>query len=62
MHYELWSGCAGALVLAGVASLAERRRANRRDLDKVGFMPWPLIIVLSFMVALACAAIAIKAP
>jgi hypothetical protein len=58
----LWGSCAGALAVAGIASLAERRRANRRDLDKVGFMPWSLIIVMALMIALACAALAIKAP
>ena len=62
MHVFLWSGCAGALLLAGTANIAERRRANRRNLEDVGFMPWPLITVLAMMVALSCAAIAIKAP
>lgn len=62
MYIYLWSGCAAALAVAGLANLAERRRAKRRDLDRVGFMPWPLITVLAMMVALACAAIAIKAP
>ena len=62
MHIYLWSGCAAALAVAGVANLAERRRAKRRNLDRVGFMPWSLIMVLAMMIALACAAIAIKVP
>jgi uncharacterized membrane protein YidH (DUF202 family) len=60
MQYELWTGCAAALAVAGIANFAERRRANRRDLDKVGFMPWPFITIMAMMVALACAAIALK--
>jgi hypothetical protein len=62
MHIFLWSGCAAALAVAGVATIAEQRRVNRRNLDNVGFMPWPLITVLAMMIALSCAAIAIKAP
>ena len=62
MHIYLWSGCATALAVAGVANLAEHRRAKRRNLDRVGFMPWSLIMVLAMMIALSCAAIAIKAP
>ena len=45
---------AGA-VAAGVAILAwvqDRRRMRRRDLDRVGFMPWTTIFFWSLMAAL----------
>ena len=34
----LWG--AGLLVLAGLASLAERRRIRRARIDRVGWVPW----------------------
>ena len=40
------SACA---VLAVIASLADRRRMRRGDLDQVGWMPWPLILILSLI-------------
>lgn len=50
-----WQGIAmvGAvlLVFAVIALLADRRRHRRRDLDRVGCMPWTMIYVLSFFVA-----------
>ncbi|MFM9852578.1 MAG: hypothetical protein ACKVOJ_07230 [Sphingomonadaceae bacterium] len=51
----------GALGIAGTATLADRRRARRSDPDAVGFMPWPLILILSMILALMCAAIALRA-
>ncbi len=36
-------------VIAAIASLAERRRVRRRDLERVGFMPWNGIFFLSFL-------------
>jgi len=35
-----------ALVAVG-AAYADRRRSKRRDIDKVGFMPWTSITVLA---------------
>lgn len=42
----------GAAVLFGVAEVASWRRNNRRDVDKVGFMPWRGIALASAAVAL----------
>ena len=56
----LW-GLAGALlVLAGWAVWAEHRRTRRRNLDRVGWMPWNLIQILAFLGAIAAAALALK--
>ncbi|NBR32109.1 MAG: hypothetical protein EBS87_06540 [Sphingomonadaceae bacterium] len=59
MQVTLWIGCLGALALAGVSNWAERRRARRANMDAVGFMPWPLIMVLSILVAAILAAFAL---
>lgn len=50
-----------ALAVAGIATWGDRRRANRADPDDVGFMPWPLILVLAMIVAAVLAAFALKA-
>jgi hypothetical protein len=56
----LWGYCVAALGLAGISILAERRRDNRVDPDKVGFMPWSLILIMSLISAAILAALAIK--
>ncbi|MFC0203408.1 hypothetical protein [Novosphingobium soli] len=43
-------GTAAAL-LAALAWFADRRRHRRRDLDRVGFMPWTAIFFWSLMAA-----------
>ncbi len=60
MQVGLWSGCAVAIALAGVSIIADRRRNHRADLDRVGFMPWPLILILSILIAAIFAAVALK--
>jgi hypothetical protein len=54
-----WIG-AGATLTVLVAAFADRRRQQRRNLDKVGFMPWPLIAVMGTLVALFAFAIALR--
>jgi hypothetical protein len=49
-----------ATMSVGIAALADRRRARRRDLDRVGFMPWPMISVLGTLVALFAFALSLK--
>jgi hypothetical protein len=39
----LWTLAAALLALAVASGFAEHRRTRRRDLDRPGFMPWPLI-------------------
>ncbi len=60
MQASLWTGCAVALGVAGIAAVAERRRNNRTNLDRVGFMPWPLILIGAMIVAAVLAAVALK--
>ncbi len=52
------AGSAMALVVVSV--LADRRRQRRRDIEAVGIVPWPLITILSVLVALFAIAFAIK--
>lgn len=61
MQEELWWGAGAALIVAAIAALADRRRANRKDIEAVGFMPWPLVLVLSLLAAAVLTAFAIKA-
>lgn len=61
MQEELWWGVGAALIVAAIAALADRRRANRKDIEAVGFMPWPLLLVLSLLAAAVLTAFAIKA-
>jgi uncharacterized membrane protein len=61
MQSTLWAGAAGCLVLAGVAIFGDRRRHRRRDLDRVGWVPWPLILVIALLVAAVLTAFALRA-
>ncbi|MFN4221323.1 MULTISPECIES: hypothetical protein [Novosphingobium] len=40
-----------ALALAILAGWADRRRLRRTNLDAVGFMPWTVIYLVSFLAA-----------
>ncbi|MCH4891796.1 MULTISPECIES: hypothetical protein [unclassified Sphingomonas] len=59
MQVGLWIAAALSLALAVVAGVAERRRFNRRDPDRAGFMPWNLIQVMALLAAVVLAALAI---
>ena len=60
MHGELWSGAAVALGVAVVSGFGEHRRRRRRDPDKVGLVPWPLIQVLAMLVAVILVSVALN--
>lgn len=40
-----------AAILAMVAWIGDRRRMKRRDLDRVGFMPWTSVFFFALMAA-----------
>jgi len=52
-HIWEYHATAGAftLALALTAVWAERRRLRRTNLDAVGFMPWTVIYLISFLAA-----------
>ena len=52
MQVSMLSVAIAAGALFGIAEVANWRRNNRRDVDKVGFMPWRGIALASAGVAL----------
>lgn len=52
MQVSMLSVSIGAAILFAVAEFAGWRRSHRRDVDKVGFMPWRGIALVSACVAL----------
>lgn len=56
----LWIATLAALGLAALAGVADRRRNERDDLDRVGSMPWPLILILALLAAAVLAALALQ--
>ena len=57
----LWIAAASALALAGAAGLADWRRSHRRDLNRVGWVPWAFVQVTSLFAAAIFAILAMKA-
>jgi len=49
-----------AAIMSLFAIMMEKRRHNRINLNKVGFMPWNLISVISILITVIMAAMAIK--
>ncbi|MFM6852990.1 MAG: hypothetical protein ACKOUM_02795 [Sphingopyxis sp.] len=49
-----------ALAITLLSGVAEGRRLKRRNMDAVGFMPWPLITILGTLITLFAVAFAIK--
>lgn len=61
MLQSIWGQLALAMsALAGTAAIADARRMRRRDFDRVGFMPWSMIFILSLVVAVCATAFALK--
>ncbi|WP_380878174.1 hypothetical protein ACFB49_15880 [Sphingomonas sp. DBB INV C78] len=61
MQGTLWALAGVSAGIAGIAALADRRRNQRRDLDRVGWVPWPLILMMAILLAIIFTAFAIKA-
>jgi hypothetical protein len=59
MQEFLWFMVGALLLLAVASGFAEHRRRNRIDMDRVGFLPWPLIQFLSLIGALMAASLAL---
>jgi hypothetical protein len=57
----LWTTAGAFAGLAGFAFVADHRRVKRRDLDRVGWMPWNFIQIAAMIFAAATVALALKA-
>jgi hypothetical protein len=56
-----WVATGAAALLAVAAGFAEWARARRRNLDRVGWMPWQLISMLALFATIILAALAVHA-
>lgn len=50
-----------AAIIAAVATLADRRRVRRTNLDAVGFMPWTPIFFVALLTACVALGLAARA-
>jgi hypothetical protein len=57
---ELWMIAGAAAVLAVVSGLADWRRGRRRELDRVGWVPWGFLQYAGMLGAVVAAALAVK--
>ena len=55
----LWTAAGAAMALAMLATAADWRRERRADLNDVGWVPWQLVQVLVFLLAIGLAALAL---
>ncbi|HYI40629.1 MAG TPA: hypothetical protein VE053_09950 [Allosphingosinicella sp.] len=54
-----WLAAAAFAALAVLAGWSDHRRARRRDVDKPGWVPWQLILVLAMIASVVCVALGI---
>ncbi len=57
----LWILAGAAALLAAVSAGADWRRARRRELDRVGWVPWGALQFGGILFAVVAAALAVKA-
>ncbi|MBO9715221.1 hypothetical protein [Sphingomonas sp.] len=56
----MWWTVGGLMAVAVASGIAEHRRRNRRDMDKVGIMPWPFIQFMALIGAAIAGWLAMK--
>lgn len=59
MQLQFWIGAGVALGIAILAGLAEHRRRKRRDLERVGWVPWMAIQMAGLFAALLLVSVAL---
>ena len=57
---ELWILAGAAALLAVVSGIADWRRERRRELDRVGWVPWGFLQFAGLLGAVVAAALAVK--
>jgi hypothetical protein len=57
---HLWAMAGASAAMAAFASFADWKRQHRKDIDRVGFMPWTLVTVMGVVAALMFTALALK--
>lgn len=56
----LWIAAAALAALAGLAAWRDHARARRRDVDRPGWVPWQPVMILAMLLAVVCAALALR--
>jgi hypothetical protein len=60
--FHIWTVIAASSALVTLVSiLADRRRARRTMIDRVGFMPWTGLSIMGTLVTVVSIALALKA-
>jgi Zn-dependent protease with chaperone function len=54
-----WLLAAAFAALAALAAWADHRRGKRRNLDRPGWVPWPLVLILAILTCVVCLALGI---
>ncbi len=57
--FTIWG--ISAVVLAAIAWTGDRRRSKRKNLDRVGIMPWTPLFFVSLMAAIVLLGLAAQA-
>jgi hypothetical protein len=57
--FYFWSAAAAFAALAALAGWRDHARGRRRNLDRPGWVPWQLILVLSMMASVVCVALGV---
>jgi hypothetical protein len=56
----LWTAAALFAALAALAAWADHRRTRRRDIDRPGWVPWTALTFFALLLAVVCAALAVR--
>lgn len=56
---QLWLAAAAFAALAALAAWRDHARARRRDVDRPGWVPWSLVLVLAMLLAVVCGALGV---
>ncbi len=55
----LWAAAGAAAAVTVISGVADHRRGKRRNLEKVGWMPWAMVQMLGVIATFVLAALAV---